>query len=218
MSVKDDRKQAFATVFMNLVAESPRNRRVSVVDITNAVGCERKTFYYYFENIDDLIIWIFRSSFKRTVETEFADFPLVKPHPDLHDPYSDWPFYVRLEAENRFLAQGPYFKRISYHWVDNRDYYTNMFLNDERSYNNLLEYLVNLYVPALRDDILFMLDGRPLHPDALNFLAEYHAMGIFGRLQWHFGHTHKEIMQPALDPYWNYAHTCLKHTIDHMVP
>lgn len=75
MSVKDDRKQAFATVFMNLVAESPRNRRVSVVDITNAVGCERKTFYYYFENIDDLIIWIFRSSFKRTVETEFADFP-----------------------------------------------------------------------------------------------------------------------------------------------
>ena len=48
----------------------------------------------------------------------------------------------------------------------------------------------------------------------LNFLAEYHVMGIFGRLQWHFGHTRKDIMQEALNPYWNYAHTCIKHTID----
>ncbi|MRX82132.1 hypothetical protein [Eggerthella guodeyinii] len=216
MSVKDARKHEFAATFMRLVTDSPPNRRVSVVDITNAMGCERKTFYYYFENVDDLIIWIFRSSFKRTVETEFAGCTLVKPHPELHDPYSDWPFYVRIETEDRFLEQGPYFKTISYHWVDNRDYYANMFRIDKRSYNNLFAYLVQLYVPAVKDDIRYMLGSKVIPPDVLNFLAEYHVMGIFGRLQWHFGHTHQDIMQSALDPYWNYAHTCIKRTIDHL--
>ena len=218
MSVKDARKQEFADVFMSLVTEAPWNQRVSVVNITNAIGCERKTFYYYFENVDDLVVWIFRSAFKRTVETQFSQHPLVKPHPELHDAYSDWPFYVRIEAEDRFLAQGPYFKAITYHWVDNRAYYENMFRTDASSYNNLLEYLVNLYTPAIKDDILYMLGGKFLPPDALNFLAEYHVMGIFGRLQWHFGHTRKDIMQHALDPYWNYAHTCIKRTIDGLAP
>lgn len=216
MSVKDARKQEFAAMFMRLVTETPLNRRVSVVDITNAMGCERKTFYYYFENVDDLVIWIFRYAFKRIVETEFTDCQLVKPHPELQDPYCDWPFYVRIEAEDRFLAQGSYFKAITYHWVENRDYYANMFRTDAHSYNNLFEYLVKLYVPAVKDDVRYMLGAKTLPPDVLNFLAEYHVMGIFGRLQWHFGSTHEDIMQSALDPYWNYAHTCLKRTIDHL--
>ena len=217
MSVKGARRQEFADTFMHLVTETPCNHRVSVVDITNAIGCERKTFYYYFENVDNLVIWIFRSAFKKIIETQFAEYPQVKPHPELQDPYDDWPFYVRIETEDRFLAQGPYFKAITYHWVDNRVYYANMFRTDANSYNNLFEYLVNLYVPTIKDDILFMLGNRstpPPPPDVLNFLAEYHVMGIFGRLQWHFGHTRKDIMQEALNPYWNYAHTCIKHTID----
>ncbi|BAK43458.1 transcriptional regulator [Eggerthella sp. YY7918] len=107
MGAKDAKKYEFAATFMRLVAEAPFNRRVSVVDITNAMGCEHKTFYYYFENIGDLIIWIFRASLKKTLETQFAGYPMAKPHPDLQDPYADWPFYVRLETEGRFLAQGP---------------------------------------------------------------------------------------------------------------
>ena len=157
MSVKGARRQEFADTFMHLVTETPCNHRVSVVDITNAIGCERKTFYYYFENVDNLVIWIFRSAFKKIIETQFAEYPQVKPHPELQDPYDDWPFYVRIETEDRFLAQGPYFKAITYHWVDNRVYYANMFRTDANSYNNLFEYLVNLYVPTIKDDILFML-------------------------------------------------------------
>lgn len=213
--MKDTKQHEFAVTFMHLVAES-RSHRVSVVDVTNAMGCERKTFYYYFENIDDLIIWILRSSLKHMLEDEFSGYPLVKPHPELQDPYADWPFYVRIPTKNRFLEQGPYFKAAAYHWVDNRDYYANMFRDDVHLYNNLFAYLVNLYVPAIRDDIVFMLGDRTLPSDTLNFLAEYHVMGIFGRVQWHFGHTHNDIMQKALDPYWNYAHTCIKRTIDHL--
>lgn len=164
MSSRDARKREFADTFMQLVIETPCNHRVSVVDITSAIGCERKTFYYYFENVDDLVIWIFRSAFKRTIEEQFSDYPQVKPHPDLHDAYPDWPFYVRIEAEDRFLAQGPYFKAITYHWVNNRAYYANMFRSDANSYNNLFEYLVALYTPAIRDDILFMLGNRPTPP------------------------------------------------------
>ena len=164
MSVKGARRQEFADTFMHLVTETPCNHRVSVVDITNAIGCERKTFYYYFENVDNLVIWIFRSAFKKIIETQFAEYPQVKPHPELQDPYDDWPFYVRIETEDRFLAQGPYFKAITYHWVDNRVYYANMFRTDANSYNNLFEYLVNLYVPTIKDDILFMLGNRSTPP------------------------------------------------------
>lgn len=214
VNAKDRRKEEFARIFMHLVADSSSNRRISVVDITNAMGCERKTFYYYFENIDDLVIWIFRYALKSTVEGCFPSRTHIFPHPSLQDPYAEWPFYVRLEAPQHFLAQGPYFKTITYHWEDNRAYYSSMFRNNEPSYGNLFEYLIKLYVPAIKDDVLYMLNGKPVPDDVLNFLAEYHVMGIFGRLQWHFATTRKYIMQKDLDPFWNYAHSCIKRTVD----
>lgn len=216
MSTRDERKLKFARTFMRLVVDSRHNRRVSVVDITNALGCERKTFYYYFENIDDLVIWIVRHTLKSLIEQQFSQYPHIRPDPSLCDPYADWPFYVRIEYPGKFLAQGPYFKATTYHWEDNRAYYSSMFRNDERSYGNLFEYLVRLYTPALKDDIRFMLNGKTIPEDALNFLAEYHVMGIFGRLQWHFACTRQFIMQQDLDPYWNYAHTCIRLTIDRL--
>ncbi len=216
MCTKEDRKREFADAFMQLIVDTPRNRRVNVVDITTYVGCERKTFYYYFENIDDLIIWIFRHNLKTMLETHFAEYPLIKPDPSLQDRYGDWPFYVQIKGANHTLEQGAYFKLSTYHWEDNRAYYENILHNHERGYCNLFNYLVNLYIPALKSDLVYLLNGRRIPADVLNFLAEYHVMGIFGRFQWHFATTRKFIMQNDLDPFWNYAHTEMKHTVDCM--
>ena len=45
--------------FVELCDEMPL-RKVSISDIVERTGKNRKTFYYHFENKDRLIIWIFR--------------------------------------------------------------------------------------------------------------------------------------------------------------
>jgi AcrR family transcriptional regulator len=210
------RKQEFAEVFKALVIANPDDR-INVVELTNEMHCGRKTFYRYFENIDDLIIWIVRDALHNVVRTEFAEHQQVKPCPSLHDSYADWPFYTRITTADHFLEQGPYFNAVAFHWEDNRTYYETLFKNGDRRYFNLFAYLVHLYLPAFKDDVLYMLNGRQLEEDAVNFLAEYHAMGIFGRLDWHFGKTRKFIMQDDINPFWNHAHETMKSTIERLL-
>ena len=52
-------RHKFAQAFMALVPLSP-TKRVTVTDLSKHLGIDRKTFYNYFDNIDQLMIWIYR--------------------------------------------------------------------------------------------------------------------------------------------------------------
>ena len=54
-----DTKLLIADAFVELCDEMPL-KKVSISDIVERTGKNRKTFYYHFENKDRLIIWIFR--------------------------------------------------------------------------------------------------------------------------------------------------------------
>jgi hypothetical protein len=145
-------------------------------------------------------------------QPEFNSYPLLTPDRSLCDAYADWPFYVRIISSECFLAQGLFYEAMAQHFVKNRAYYSKVF--QPNSTLNMYSYIIELFLPAVKSDIVFMLDGRKMPEVALNFLAEYHVMGIFGRLQYHFTCSGNSIMQDDIKPFWNYAHTMLKYSIE----
>lgn len=204
-------RQRFAQVFMALVPLTP-NKRVSVTSLCDHLGINRKTFYHYFDNIDQLMIWIYRNYLATMLDGErFARWEKVCPPPSAFDPYPDLVFYAR-NIQDGSLCQAAYFKEMAYHWENHREYYSVVF--SSTCYIDLFDYIVALFLPPFREDVEFFLEGRNMPAVAIDFLAEYHVMGVFGRLRYHYTQTNKFIMQNEIDPFWNYAHTVMRESVE----
>ncbi|MEG2948686.1 MAG: hypothetical protein RR822_04855, partial [Raoultibacter sp.] len=206
-------KMQIASKFMELVEERPPSKRVSITELTSALKINRVTFYNHFDNIDMLVQWIYRNS---TGEILFADafkqYTLVKPSPELNDPWPDLPIYVQADIEGNFEAQALFFKSLGKCHEKHRAYYEKIFSG--HIYFDLFDYVVELYLPAIRQDIIVMLKGREMPESVINFLAEYHTMGIFGRVRYHYAKTHSYMLQEDLSPYFMYGHNMLEYTIE----
>ena len=69
-------QQRFASAFMTLVPQTP-TKRVTVAELTRYLHVDRKTFYNYFDNIDSLMIWIYRDYLAKMLEDALFDDPRV---------------------------------------------------------------------------------------------------------------------------------------------
>ena len=82
--------ELIAESFMGLVAEGNGLRRVTVVDIARETGISRKTFYNYFETVESLIAWIYRTNVSALlVRGGFAPSSLLVPDKVLPYPTID---------------------------------------------------------------------------------------------------------------------------------
>lgn len=209
-------KDRIARAFQKLVEGSPGNRRVNVATLCRIVDINRKTFYKHFDDTSDLACYIFRRGVLDMLEKDvFKGAKLVYPDSKLHDKYASMPFYVEFDEPNRASFQEKYYKRLGEMLQRDRAYYARLFKNT--CYLDFFGYLISLYTPAIHGDIEKMLDGRVMPEPALQFLAEYHTMGIFGRVLYHYGYTGGYMLQDELEPFWSYAHSTLKRTIESMV-
>ncbi|MEF9879286.1 MAG: hypothetical protein RR975_07635 [Clostridia bacterium] len=209
----ENTKKRIANCFISLVETTPPNQRVSVSTLVDALEIDRKTFYNHFEDINDLIRWIFRSSLQKMLEDKhFSPFCKVYPDPKLRDKYTLMPFYVRIIGTNRALHQGAYYKAFGYMLQNQREFYRRIFMSP--FYQSLFDYMINLYVPALYDDLVWLLDGRKLPEAVMQFIAEYHTLGIFGRVSFRYTKTNQFMLQDDLEPFWNYAHIIMKLTLE----
>lgn len=55
----DQTKQALAAVLKELMAQKPVNK-ITIHDITERCGIRRQNFYYHFEDVYDLMRWMFQ--------------------------------------------------------------------------------------------------------------------------------------------------------------
>ena len=84
-------------------------------------------------------------------------------------------------------------------------------------YIDFLRYVELLFIPLFKTDIQIMLGkGRKLSASTHEFLAEYHATGLWGRVRLYFSYLNQSIPDQNLDPVWNYAHTAIRLTLDAM--
>lgn len=204
---------AIADTFMDFVAQTSCEKRITVVQLTQAIGIDRKTFYHYFDSVDNLVQWIFRNFLRELLsEEEFSRYRFYKPDPSLDDEYPDWPICVKVEVDDDFSGEQLFYKAIGDYFQGHRAYYSKIFAS--YSYFSLFDYIVRLFFPVFRSDIITMLDGREMPEPVLTFLAEYHVMGIFGRVSYHFARTGSYILQEETEPFLRYGHIMLKKTID----
>ena len=87
--------------FVELCDEMPL-RKVSISDIVERTGKNRKTFYYHFENKDRLIIWIFRYDMGQCLKQHFSESVLLYDD-DPEDPTSRFPYYITQKSGVRSL-------------------------------------------------------------------------------------------------------------------
>ena len=91
--------------FVELCDEMPL-RKVSISDIVERTGKNRKTFYYHFENKDRLIIWIFRYDMGQCLKQHFSESVLLYDD-DPEDPTSRFPYYITRSTTQSSSSASP---------------------------------------------------------------------------------------------------------------
>uniref|UniRef100_A0A7C9NV97 TetR/AcrR family transcriptional regulator n=1 Tax=Muribaculaceae bacterium Z82 TaxID=2304548 RepID=A0A7C9NV97_9BACT len=212
----DSTKQNIADCFMELVATSPDARkRIDVTTLVKTLGIDRKTFYNHFDNTADLAIWIFRTQVARMLrKREFVRADLGYPAPELHDKYEDMPCYARFPGYlPGTLNQGVFFREQGMVLAGNEQYYRRIF--SYPCYLDFQRYVETLTIPLIREDIDIMLGpNRRLPEEIKEFLAEYHAVGIWGRVRLYYLYKNRGFPVKELESFWNYSHEMLRMTLD----
>ena len=148
-----DTKLLIADAFVELCDEMPL-KKVSISDIVERTGKNRKTFYYHFVDKEALIIWRFRYE-----------------EPS-KDSVTQFPFYITQKSGVRSLDHSKFFDVFASVLEKRRTFYTQALL--ETGPHALRNYLYDLYLPALRNDIDIILANRYLPEENIEFLSEFY--------------------------------------------
>lgn len=146
-------------------------KKVSISDIIERTGKNRKTFYYHFENKDCLITWIFRHDLGQELRRHFPENTLVY-ETGVDDSSAQFPYYILQKSGVRSLDHSKFFECFARVLETKRNFYTQALI-DNNPYS-LRNYLYNLYLPALRTDVDTILANRYLPEENVQFLAEFY--------------------------------------------
>jgi AcrR family transcriptional regulator len=172
MSKADRTKSTIAQVFRSLLETKPA-AGISVQNIVDAASINRKTFYYYFSNKEELVIWIYRQDIARLLRIRYPEDQLIgsKNSKNPVDNFEALPYYVQIKGGVRALEQGSFIKLVAEYFREQQGYYRKIFA----SQLGLQSYLIRLYQHELLNDIDYILGGRCMSNEVKQFLAYYFA-------------------------------------------
>lgn len=204
-----DTMELMGESFVSLAEKLPVEK-ISVSDIVAASGKNRKTFYYHFESKAHLIRWIFRNDLAQTLLNRFDADHLVYER-EGESAIADKPYYAFKKVGVRSLDGSEFFQALADTFDLRRTYYAKV-LNTSDS-DGLRSYLFDLYVPALENDIRFILSNRSLDESGVHFLAEFYAGAAIAYLV-------RRVSLPApteilgdVAPFQNIIHSSLENEI-----
>ncbi len=145
-------KQALADSLKRLLTHRTLDR-ITVQDVAEGAGISRKTFYYHFHDIYDLVEWLL------TEETQ-----QLEEHRDGDDAQA----WVRALAAALSYAEG------------NRRWVLNLYKSMDRDQLNRI--LRDIIAPRVEAHFDWALRGRPIHPQDRKFALDILTYGIAGLL------------------------------------
>ena len=167
-----DRKNEIADAFRGLILLED-GRAVSVRRICRACGIGKNTFYYYFEDRDDLVRWVFhRGLAKKLLETRSQDEMCFPSHPK----YAEFAFYPNARSEDGDLS-------LSWYWVLLGEYFREesaLVRFSTGADSPLKRYLYEAYSAELFKDLEYLANsiGAMLETEDLTFLSAYYTSAI----------------------------------------
>lgn len=165
-----DTMTLLADSFIGLAEQMPFEK-ISVSDIVAASHKNRKTFYYHFEDKDQMVHWIFRRDIAQVLEAQADREDLVTDRVADRSP-NRLAYYVRKKIGVRSLDGSVFFQALATCLVRRRSFYAKALR--QTGSTSLAAYLRTLYTPALEDDIRFILSNRYLSEANVRFLAEFY--------------------------------------------
>jgi len=184
-------KLALAESFVELV-EARSVDEVTVNMIVEGLGKHRKTFYYHFSSKQQLIEWLFRYELAQELEHAFKPDQLIYEGPD--GSFPALPYYARNIGELQRIYNAPFFDGLYRCFERRRSYYRRVF--SRLGPDTLEHYMLNLYRPAIADDIRYLIERKTaeqnllLHGDvhekidrgySVDFLAEFYTGAFVSR-------------------------------------
>lgn len=180
-------KLGLAESFVDLVEKMPLDK-ITISMITETAHKHRKTFYYHFLDKTELIVWIFRYDLAKGLRREFPGGVLIWEEPNKNNLFIDFPYYVRNINQDKHIINARFFEVFAQSLEVRKTYYRKVFAQLGRG--TLEDYIYNLYWPAIRDDIHYLIDlyltqraqinltqaARCLKKETpIEFLAEFYA-------------------------------------------
>jgi|APDOM4702015159_1054818.scaffolds.fasta_scaffold01483_2 AcrR family transcriptional regulator len=205
-----DTKLLIAETFITLAEKEPIDK-ISVSDIIAASEKNRKTFYYHFCDKDYLINWIFRYDLAKILNRQMKPEELLY-RKEEDESLASFPYYVRIKDGFCSLNNSPFFHAFAECLENRRLYYMKVFTDS--SPRCLRNYLYELYVPALYDDVVFMLNNRYLPKSNIKFLAEFYTNAVVNYYIKRCSDKSIERILEGLGPFRNIIHSSLRSQID----
>lgn len=146
-------KLSLAESFAELAEVTPLDR-ITVNMVVDQLGKHRKTFYYHFSDKNQLVIWLFRYELACKLEETFEPDQLIYEASD--GQYAAFPYYARNVGEDGRIYNAPFFDATYGCFERRRAYYRNVF--SSLGPGTLEHYLIELYRPALTDDIRYLIE------------------------------------------------------------
>ena len=198
-----------ADAFVSLCDEMPL-RKVSISDIVQRTGKNRKTFYYHFESKEHLIRWVFRRDLADVLKANVADDDLLF-EPEGDDSFPSLPYYVHKKVGVRSLDGSVFFDMLAECFQYRRSYYAKTLRMSGP--DSLQAYLYRLYVPAMAADIRFILSNRYLSEGNVRFLSEFYTGAILSYLQHKVCDPTCADITADVKPFQNIVHSSLESEI-----
>lgn len=198
-----------AETFVALSNEMPLEK-ISVSDIVARSHKNRKTFYYHFADKNALIHWIFRNDLAKLLVERFDEAQLVYRR-EQEDPLFALPYYAMVKTGVRSLDGEPFLRALAACMENRRRFFAKALRMTDAS--SLRMYLYDLYVPAVRNDVRFILSNRYLSEESVDFLAEYFAGAM---VEWIVRRTCGNPATPVMagvEPFGNIMHLSLEAAI-----
>jgi AcrR family transcriptional regulator len=205
-----------ADVFLLLTRQRPY-QEITVTDVIEAAECSRRTYYYHFNDKQDLVIWIFRSEFSEELKNVFPPILWVCDTELPDEKYRNYVFYADTRTKNQNLYLGLLWETQFNYIVKKEWYYAQVFRSHEP--NNLRDYLFRIYTHQFKKDIIYYLgknEGNLLSADAIDFFSEYFCNACLGWTINMFSGTYKKYNERTVyhSLTTNLSHELMKYTID----
>ena len=201
--------QLISDAFVELCDEMPL-RKVSISDIVERTGKNRKTFYYHFENKDKLIIWIFRYDLGQVLRQHFSESVLLYEEGS-DESVAQFPYYIMQKSGVRSLDHAEFFQCFAESLEGRRNFYRQA-LVDNGPYS-LRNYLYALYLEALKRDIDIILSNRYLPRENIDFLAEFYTCAFLYYYIRRCDQSSVEHLADGCGPFANIIHSSLENEI-----
>ena len=202
-------KQEIINTFADMV-KGDSLRKVRVAALIEKLDINRNTFYYHFANKYEVALYKFRTDLAQVLVRRFDERELLYA-PTSDDPSAEkLPFYTHVEIGAHTLDFSGFYRALVLCVRTDEAFYRKVFTPNEPEFNTLF---LELYAPAIRADIRFILGGRYLPDATFDFMSTLLTEHLTNILRYALSHPKEldDLLDDRVNPFWNLSYEALAH-------